>query len=185
MHESNAASLDIRTARLRLVPMTPDFLRALIAGQLDQAALIAGFAVPSGTLIPKWVLEHRLRTVEQDPTLQPWLLRSIVLAETETMIGDIGFHDRPGADYLREYCEFGVELGYSISPEHRRLGYANEALHGMLGWALDQHRVRSFILSISPANDASLRLAASMGFQKVGSHEDDVDGPEDIYLLDL
>ena len=180
-----AASSVIRTPRLGLVPMTRDFLRALIADQRDSAAEIGGFAVPSETLVPKWVLELRLRTLERDPSLQPWLLRAIVLLETGTMVGDIGFHDRPGADYLREYCDYGVELGYSISPEHRRQGYAVEALRGMVDWALGHHGIRSFILSISPVNDPSLRLAASMGFKRVGAHEDDVDGPEDIFLLEL
>ena len=175
----------IRTPRLLLVPMTPDFMRALIAGQPERAAGLAGFAMPSETLIPKWVLELRLRTVEADPSLQPWLLRSIVLRESGTMVGDIGFHDRPGAQYLREFCDFGVEMGYSIAPEHRRQGYAGEALRGMIDWARGHHDVRSFILSINPTNAPSLRMAAAMGFQKVGAHEDDIDGPEDIYLLDL
>src|SRR5436190_2858215 len=112
----NDALADIHTARLRLVPMTPDFLRALIAGQWDQATTIAGFTVPSAPLVPQWVMEHRLRTIEEDPSMQPWLLRSIVLTESGAMVGDIGFHDRPGAQYLREYCDFGVELGYSITP---------------------------------------------------------------------
>jgi RimJ/RimL family protein N-acetyltransferase len=175
----------IRTPRLSLVPMTPDFLRALIAGQSDRATEIAGFAVPAETLVPKWVLELRLWTVEADPSLQPWLLRSIVLRETGTMVGDIGFHDRPGAQYLREYCDFGVEMGYSIAPEHRQQGYAGEALRGMIDWARGHHDVRSFILSINPTNVPSLRMATALGFQKVGAHEDDIDGPEDIYLLDL
>lgn len=175
----------IRTARLGLVPMSVDFLRALIAGDPKRATEIGGFAVPSETLLPRWVLELRLRTMENDPTLQPWLLRSIVLLETGTMIGDIGFHDRPGADYLREYCDFGVELGYSVQPAYRRRGFAREALNGMLDWASGLHGVHSFILSINPDNDASLGLAVSMGFKRVGAHEDDVDGPEDIYLLDF
>lgn len=185
MRETGDPGSTIRTARLGLVPMSADFLRALIAGDAKVAAAIGGFAVPSETQLPTWVLELRLRTLEKDPALQPWLLRSIVLLETGTMIGDIGFHDRPGADYLREYCDFGVELGYSVQPAYRRRGFAREALNGMLDWASGLHGVRSFVLSINPGNDPSLGLAVSMGFKRVGAHEDDVDGPEDIYLLDF
>lgn len=189
-HESTkvAPGMDaavIRTPRLRLVPMTPDFLRALIADRMDLAAEIGGFAIPSQTLIPKWVLEARLGTLEKDPSLQPWLLRSIVLSDPGAMVGDIGFHDRPGAQYLREYCDFGVEIGYSIAPAFRRRGFASEALRGMLDWASGHHGVRAFVLSISPANDASLRLAAAMGFDKVGPYLDDADVQEDIFLLDF
>ena len=101
------------------------------------------------------------------------------------MIGDIGFHGRPGAQHLREYCDFGVELGYSILLEHRRQGFGREALCAMLGWAREQHDVRSFVLSISPSNEASRGLAGALDFRKVGSHVDEVDGVEDIFLREF
>jgi RimJ/RimL family protein N-acetyltransferase len=75
-------------------------------------------------------------------------------------------------------------MGYSIHPEYRQQGFAREAVRGMIDWAQGHHGVRSFVLSISPRNQASLRLAASMGFQKVGAHQDDVDGAEDVFLLE-
>jgi [ribosomal protein S5]-alanine N-acetyltransferase len=37
------------------------------------------------------------------------------------------------------------------------------------------------VLSISPDNTPSLRLAAALGFKKIGSHVDEDDGVEDIY----
>ena len=38
-----------------------------------------------------------------------------------------------------------------------------------------------FIVSISPLNAPSLGLAAKFGFRRIGSHLDEVDGPEDIF----
>ncbi|MBX3014580.1 MAG: hypothetical protein KF832_23880 [Caldilineaceae bacterium] len=38
-----------------------------------------------------------------------------------------------------------------------------------------------FILSISPENQPSLRIAAHFGFVKIGSQLDEEDGVEEIY----
>ena len=48
-------------------------------------------------------------------------------------------------------------------------------------WAREEHGVRRFVVSISPDNLPSLGLAAKLGFQTIGSHLDEIDGPEDIF----
>jgi RimJ/RimL family protein N-acetyltransferase len=48
-------------------------------------------------------------------------------------------------------------------------------------WASDVHRVKRFVLTISPDNLPSLGLAAKMGFRKIGSHVDEHGGSEDIF----
>jgi RimJ/RimL family protein N-acetyltransferase len=40
--------------------------------------------------------------------------------------------------------------------------------------------VTKFVLSIRPDNAASQALAAELGFVRVGSHPDEVDGLEDV-----
>lgn len=62
----------------------------------------------------------------------------------------------------------------------RRQGYATEACAALMDWA-QQQGVTRFILSISPQNEPSLRIAAHFGFVKVGSQIDEEDGIEDIY----
>jgi ribosomal-protein-alanine N-acetyltransferase len=49
-------------------------------------------------------------------------------------------------------------------------------------WAEDEHGIQRFIVTISPDNVASLRLADRFGFRKIGEHIDEVDGIEGIYL---
>src|SRR5690606_4392165 len=105
------------------------------------------------------VLELRLRQLQGDPALQPWLLRAIGLRSAVQMIGHIGFHDAPGAEYLNAWCPGGVALGFSVFPAHRRKGYAREASAAMLGWAARAHPVTGFVLSIAPDNLPSQRLA--------------------------
>jgi RimJ/RimL family protein N-acetyltransferase len=97
------------------------------------------------------------------------------------MLGHIGFHTRPGEKYLEELAPGGVELGYTVFERERRQGYAREAAEGLMEWAHRLHGVTRFIVSISPANLASLELARRLGFRRIGSHVDEEDGPEDIF----
>ncbi|MBA2345181.1 MAG: GNAT family N-acetyltransferase [Rubrobacter sp.] len=101
------------------------------------------------------------------------------------MIGHVGFHDRPGAEYLRDLAPGGVEFGYSIFPPFRGRGFATEACAALMGWASREHNVKRFVVSISPENAPSMRIAAHFGFRKIGSHIDEEDGHEDILLLEV
>lgn len=133
------------------------------------------------------LLVVRLRDIERDPHARPWLLRLIVLREplsasvagrrdARTTVGLIGFHGRPD--------EHGrAEVGYEVFTPHRRQGYAREAVSGLLEWAARRHRVRTFLASIAPDNEPSMRLALGMGFKQVGAQVDEADGLELVYEL--
>jgi [ribosomal protein S5]-alanine N-acetyltransferase len=173
----------IQTDRLDLVPMTPAFLRASLRGATEEAAKCIGLRLPDTWPENESVLALRLDQLESNPALQPWLLRAIGLRHSRELVGHIGFHSSPGAGYLEQWSPGGVEFGFTIFPPHRRKGYAREACVALMQWARDTHRVRAFVVTISPNNEASRALAASLGFVRVGGHEDDVDGYEDVFVL--
>ena len=77
-----------------------------------------------------------------------------------------------------------IEAGYTVFKPWRRRGIAAEATLGLANFARE-FGVRWIRLSISPENVPSLGLARKMGAYKIGSQIDDIDGPEDIYLLDI
>lgn len=165
-----------------LVPMTPRFLRASLDRDRDEAERQIGLSVP-----PEWpgipeVLKLRLGQLDMNPALQPWLLRAIGLRSSGAMIGHIGFHDLPGAEYLEEWCPGGVEFGFAVFPTHRRKGYAREASLALMAWASGVHRITGFVLTVAPSNVPSLSLAESLGFVRVGTHLDEIDGPEDVLV---
>ena len=165
----------IPTERLELVSMTVPFMEALRDGDLEAASRAVAAEVPGwlpGQL--EHFLEYRLAQLEVDPSVRPWLGRAMLLADeagVRRVVGTIGFHGPPD-DQGR------LEVGYSVDPEFRRQGLAREAVRALFDWAHETHGVRRFIASVSPANEPSLRLVRSFGFEETGSHVDDVDGLE-------
>ena len=140
-----------------------------------------------GATVPAWMadelenfLKFRLAQLTVDPGIRVWLGRAMVLTDEaggRRVVGSIGFHGPPD-DQGR------LEVGYSVDPPYRRRGFAREAVRAMFDWALATHGVVIFIASISPDNEASLRLAAGFGFQKVGEQMDPLDGLEYVFETD-
>lgn len=155
--------------------MTVPFMRALVAHDLAAAADELGAFVPAG--MPddlEHFLRYRLAQMDDDPSIQPWLGRAMVLTDEageRRAIGTIGFHGPPD-DQGR------LEVGYRVEPEYRRRGFARESVAALFDWAATTHGIRRFVASISPTNHASLSLAAGFGFVQTGSHVDEVDGLE-------
>jgi ribosomal-protein-alanine N-acetyltransferase len=179
-----AMSATISTARLKLIPMTPDFLRASLAGDLLRAEHIIGLSLPEGWPDAPSFLSLRLRQLEEDLSRQPWLVRAIGLRTSGAMIGHIGFHAAPGADEILEAVSPGAaEFGYTVLPAFRRQGYAEESSRALIEWARREHGVTKFVVSISPDNHASQAMAAKLGFIRIGSQIDEADGLEEILQL--
>jgi RimJ/RimL family protein N-acetyltransferase len=174
----------IRSTRLDLVLLELEALQQSLAEDIRALEGSLGVAVPHDWLEAKSLVELRYAQIIQDPEYQPWGIRAITLREKREMIGYIGFHTKPGASYLQSLAPNGVEFGYTIFPAYRRNGYAREAAVALMKWAHEQQSVCEFVLSISPNNIPSVKLAQGMGFIKIGSHMDEEDGIEDVYRLD-
>ncbi len=173
----------IATRRLDLVPFNAAVLRASIAGDIARACAMTGVNIPMDWAGDGAFLPLRLRQLEENPALESWLVRAMTLRGEGTMVGYLGFHTPPGPQYLEEISRGGIEFGYVVFPEFRRQGYAEEAVLGLIRWARDNHGLSRFVVSISPENGPSLKLAAKLGFQRIGSRLDDEDGPEEILEL--
>jgi RimJ/RimL family protein N-acetyltransferase len=159
--------------------MSPAFIEALLEGRRSQAEAIAGLTLPQDwpDARDERFLRLRLAQMREDAATQPWLARALVLREPgRPMIGHIGFHGPPDARGF-------AEMGYTVFPPYRRSGYALEAARAMMDWALREHSVRLFRVSISPANEPSLRMAAMMGFRHTGEQIDEEDGLELVFEL--
>lgn len=162
---------DIETERLVLRHMSPAFLSACQLDDVVTAEVEIGLVVPKDWLAEKPLIAMRLQDMAEDPDYAPWSIRAVGLRSEHWMVGHIGFHGRPK--------DGTAELGYTIFDTARRRGFAEEAIRGMLRWAAENGATR-FVLSIAPDNDASQALAAKLGFTRIGTRDDPVDGVEDV-----
>ena len=174
----------IQSNRLDLVLLDSKILQYSLAGDSDALQNLLGVNVPPDWFAAKALIYLRYQQIMRTPEYQPWSLRAIILREKGMLIGHIGFHTLPGAAYLHPYAQNGVEFGFTVFPDFRHNGYAREASIALMEWAYQQQAVSKFILTISPDNIPSLKLAQGLGFKKIGSHVDEVDGVEDIYRLE-
>ena len=176
---------DTETARLILRRLPRQAIEAGLSGDWRTVEKHLGAKVPVDLADDPAVLRFALAQLAADPDYFPWSVRALILKQSGEMVGHIRFHTRPDPDYLRPYAEEAVEFGYVVFAAHRRRGYAGEAIDGVMRWAEDEHGIQRFIVTISPDNVASLRLADRFGFRKIGQHVDEVDGVEGIYLREV
>jgi RimJ/RimL family protein N-acetyltransferase len=163
----------IRSERLDLVELTSETLRWIVERNVPALSAELGVEVPRPWLeiVPAQV-NHKL--VRDDPATQPWLSRGIVLRETGSLVGELGFHNPP--DDLSV-----VELGYEVLPSYRRRGIAREAIRALTDWAYSTGAARIVYVTIAAGNVASISLVRSLGFRFDEDYDDPVDGPLVFY----
>jgi [ribosomal protein S5]-alanine N-acetyltransferase len=176
----------ISTTRLSLRLMSEPFMQACLEKRVADAETLLG-----ASLNPAWFeemrfLAMRVEQLRQDPEYMIWGPRAVVLeadVSRARVIGHIGFHGKPNQPYLLEFVPDGIEFGYTIDEAYRRQGFALEASLALMRWAVLEHGIGRFVLSVSPGNTASQGLAAKLGFKKVGEHIDLEDGLEEVFEL--
>ena len=166
----------VGTERTLLVLIPKAFMDAIREERRRDAARILGASIPEDwpDEDDRWLLEVRQKQLQDEPASATWLVRAIVTRSDRRMIGHIGFHGAPDERGV-------VEVGYTVFGEHRRRGYAEEAIRALFEWAHATHGIRRFRASVSPDNEPSLALTRKLGFVQVGVQWDERDGQELVF----
>lgn len=157
--------MEIRTARLQLVPASALFVQELRRNRGRAERLIAA-SIPAGWPGPDLAgfLPIYAAGLEEDPTSIGFGIWLVIEMRTRMLVGDAGFIGRPSAQGV-------VELGYSIHPEHRDTGYATEAGAALIGWVLAQEGVLAVVAECERDNPASIRVLEKIGMSRTGTQD--------------
>jgi RimJ/RimL family protein N-acetyltransferase len=143
----------LRTARLRLEPLTTASARAILAGDL------AGWRAAEGW--PHEDTTDGLAVAVNSGHPPGWLIIA-----NGAVIGECGTHgpvDEAGS----------LEIGYGLAAPHRGRGYGTEAVAAITEWLLGLPEVRQIRARTLIGNIASRRVLEKAGFQLVDCDDDE------------
>lgn len=158
----------IETKRLTLIPLTPEQLVKYT--QTDGSLEIElGLSENPRTISDelKEALEGTILDNVKNAKKEYlyYTLWSIILKETNTMVGDLCFQGTPN-----QHGE--IEIGYGTYPEFQQQGFMTEAVGGMIEWAKQQSNILFIIASTDKSNVASFKILEKNNFVKIGETED-------------
>jgi ribosomal-protein-alanine N-acetyltransferase len=157
----------LRTARLQLKSATLELAAADLNSPRDFSRLL-GADVP-----PDWppplndnnTKAFTLNYLKENPVAAGWAAWYFLLPgraqEKTRAIGIGGFKGQPSQEGM-------VEVGYSVMPGYQRLGFASEAVSGLMGWAFSHPDVLLVTAETLPSLTASIRVLEKNGFHFMG-----------------
>jgi RimJ/RimL family protein N-acetyltransferase len=145
----------VLTKNLKLVPQTLEEVRAMVEAMTPSE---------KAELSADW-----LALLHTSTSADPWTHGfSLVLRDSDTLVGTGGFKGPPGADGV-------VEIAYGVSPDYQGKGYATEAAAALTAYAFASGKVRVVRAHTLPESNASARVLTKCGFRRIG----EVIDPED------
>ncbi|PKK38220.1 hypothetical protein BWI96_00010 [Siphonobacter sp. SORGH_AS_0500] len=163
---------------LTWIKFTEQALEALISRDLQQASKLIGVELDAFFITDdatrRW--NNRLNQCRQDPRTLNWIAQ--VVTVNQKVLGHAGFHGPPDQAGM-------VEVAYSVVPAYRGQGYARLMLRDLLLRAKAAEEVRVVRATIRPDNAASLATIRPFQFIHKGEQQDEIDGLEYIFELDI
>jgi [ribosomal protein S5]-alanine N-acetyltransferase len=159
-------SIVLKTRRLLLRSATPELAAADLRNRSDFSRLLNAH-VPEDW--PPPLNDDNSETftltyLENNPDAAGWSAWYFLLPkganEKLLAIGIGGFRGKP--------AQGAVEVGYSVIPAHQRLGFASEALAGLVAWAFFHPEVQLVTAETLPSLLASIRVLEKNGFCLLG-----------------
>jgi [ribosomal protein S5]-alanine N-acetyltransferase len=158
-------SLRLRSQRLELVACTAAMGRAALM-EPERLSPLLGARPADGWPLKdvRSFMPYYVARLERDGSLLGWGVWLVVHSQDGVIIGDMGLHGKPTREGV-------AEIGYSIVPDYRGLGYASEAGQAIVDWAFSHRRVKRLIATCEVDNDASAAVLVKLGMCRAGMVE--------------
>ena len=141
--------------------------------QMTDLDAFAGFlADPTATAYMAFTPEQRTRAgakqtleyvISSYDTREPVVSLTIADPDSDAYLGSCGLNPLEG--------EEGLEVYYTILPEHQNRGLATEAVKRLLGHLFETTEARRVVAFVVPENVSSVRVAEKLGFVDHGPVE--------------
>jgi ribosomal-protein-alanine N-acetyltransferase len=157
---------NLETPRLRLRPLAPESIDALIARDVMrlQALLGVGFPEPVQPFpLTDDALPHLREQLRAPDFAWSWIAAR---RDTGMAVCHLGFMRLPDPPPT-------VFAGWSTYPEQQRQGFATEAVGALVRFAFERLGVQRFECTIPPDNAPSLAVATRNGLVALGREPDD------------
>jgi len=143
---------EIKTKRLRIVPMTTEQMQELLKQPQADVHMDAAF-------------HEMLNGCVKHPKDWLWYTNwQIFLRSDGTCIGSLCFKGGP--------ANGSVEIGYGIDEPYQNQGYATEAVKAAAEWAFSSESVYFIMAETEKDNQASIGVLKKNGFTPVGEGEE-------------
>lgn len=136
--------MKIETSRLRLIPCTNESVQIIENQSYDNGPEII----------------NHLKELVEDPTLLTWGSWLVIRRSDNLIIGDVGFKGKPNS--IKE-----VEIGYGLLTQYWNMGYATEAVKGLVEWALRTGEVDKVKAETELGNKGSIRVLEKVKMTKI------------------
>lgn len=163
---NNPIQLD--TQRLLMIAATLEHLRTELESPEHLSILLdahVSSAWPTGEYDRDAIEFFRARMEEGGKEAEGWsvwyAVRKADRQGPRALVGAAGYFGPPDSEGV-------VEIGYSVLPEWRRMGYASEIVQALLERAFSHAQVRKVIAHTTESNPASIGVLSHCGFLATG-----------------
>ncbi|BEV03147.1 GNAT family protein [Chryseobacterium gambrini] len=150
--------MNLETERLLIRDITSDDKQAIFNYRSDAEANKFQSWIPETLEDVEQFIQRNNKEFNQP---ESWYQVLITEKDSKAVIGDIGIHFF-GAENLQ------VELGITLNKDFQGIGYASEALKGVINFLFSDLKKHRVMASIDPENIDSLKLMERIGFRKEG-----------------
>ena len=166
--------MNIETERLVVRSIEKGDEKVFLQMAKDGSLTEVGFDMDCSEWIDDWINEAIELTKNDDPRAD-YIPCTIVDKTTDKIVGSVG------CTYYEDTDSIGI--CYFIGADHRKNGYATEAVKAYTGYFFDHYNEKDIIATIKEVNTSSYKTAEGAGFKLIETkmYKDIDDDEEELY----